>query len=130
MSSVVAALSIHPQVTKLLMRRGVAKGDPEGRCSKNKASVPHESSISLTRVDRIPTRPLPVSPPGSRPFVVCTHHQVMRIDWKPIILWGGGAGALVAFWAGLWITGFLMAWSEDWLHPGIEVPARTARGHP
>jgi hypothetical protein len=50
----------------------------------------------------------------------------MKIDWKPIILWGGGAGALVAFWAGLWITGFLMAWGEGWLHPGIEVPARYA----
>ncbi len=31
MSSVVAALSIDPRVTTLLMRRWVAKGGPEGR---------------------------------------------------------------------------------------------------
>lgn len=69
-------------------------------------------------------RPLPVSPLESHLYILHIRYQVMRIDWKPIILWGGGAGALVAFWAGLWITGFLMAWGEGWLHPGIELPAR------
>lgn len=48
---------------------------------------------------------------------------MIRIDWKPIILWGGGIGALIGSWWGLWISGFLLAWDHGWLHPGIKIPA-------
>lgn len=50
----------------------------------------------------------------------------IAIDWKPIILWGGGAGLLVGGWWGLCVTGFLLAWDRGWLHPGIEIAAEHA----
>lgn len=50
----------------------------------------------------------------------------ITIDWKPIILWGGGAGILIGAWWGLWVTGFLLAWDRGWLYPGIEVTAEHA----
>lgn len=52
--------------------------------------------------------------------------SLIRIDWKPILLWGGGAGALLGLWAGLWTTGFIAAWDQGWLHPGIEMPGKYA----
>lgn len=47
--------------------------------------------------------------------------SMIRIEWKPILLWGGGIGALLGLWLGLWVTGFIVGWSEGWLWPGIEL---------
>ncbi len=47
-----------------------------------------------------------------------------RIDWKPILLWGGGSGALLGLWAAVWVNGFILAWDQGWLHPGIDLPER------
>jgi len=44
-----------------------------------------------------------------------------RIDWKPILLWGGGTGALIGLWWGGWIVGFLTGWERGWLYPGLEL---------
>ena len=50
----------------------------------------------------------------------------MRIDWKPILLWGGGLGALFALWSGLWIVGFLVLWGNGSLYPDLDIPAEFA----
>jgi len=45
----------------------------------------------------------------------------ISIDWKPIILWGGGSGAAIGLWWGLWFTGFLLSWDRGWFFRGIEI---------
>jgi len=51
---------------------------------------------------------------------------LIRIDWKPIVLHGGGIGALLALWVGLWAMGFLVCWDNGWLFPGVEISDRWA----
>ena len=53
-------------------------------------------------------------------------NQPLKIEnnWKPIVLVGGGSGALVGLWTGLWIVGFLLLWSKGLLHPGVAVPEK------
>lgn len=48
--------------------------------------------------------------------------HLIRIDWKPILLWGGGVGGLMGLWWGCWLVGFLVAIERGLLYPGIEIP--------
>jgi hypothetical protein len=45
----------------------------------------------------------------------------MKIDWKPIILYGGGGGGLFGLWTSFWIAGFLTLWDQGLLYPGISL---------
>jgi len=53
-------------------------------------------------------------------------HVVIRVDWKPIILRGGGIGALLVLWVGMWATAFLVCWDNAWLFPGVNLPEKWA----